>query len=271
VTADPARDEPPTGGSRRRLSPDVRRILVLWVALSVVCIVAVFLVNPLIAPKSGSSVAGFASLTNLIFTVLAVPVALFVWIFVAYSIIVFRDHSRHGTPVEELTDGPPLQAKSSQQIAWLAVTGLLAIFLVGWGMFGFYKQTTDPPRDPLVVNVTGQQWLWTYAYPSLGVRSTTLELPVDRPVEFRVTSLDVLHGFMINGLGVLIDANPGQWVTAPTITPDKLGGYTTRCVELCGLDHTFMWSPVRVVTSGAFSSWVAANRGHTPPLPVGRS
>jgi cytochrome c oxidase subunit II len=262
----PQRNEPPAGPPERRLSPDVRRILGLWIVLSIVCLAAVFLINPLIAPKSGSSVAGFANLTNLIFTALAVPVALFVWLFAAYSVIVFRDRTRQGTPVEQLEDGPPLQAKTWQQIAWLAITGFLAIFLVGWGMFGFYKQTTDPPRNPLVVNVTGQQWMWTYSYPSLGVQSTTLELPAHQPVELRVTSLDVLHGFMINGLGVAIDANPGQWVTAPTITPNKLGSYTTRCVELCGLYHTYMWSPVKVVTRTAFGSWVAANGGHVTAI-----
>ncbi|HYB23711.1 MAG TPA: cytochrome c oxidase subunit II [Solirubrobacteraceae bacterium] len=240
----------------------IRRILRLWLVLSVICIALVFVINPLIAPESASSVAGFANLTDLIFTALAVPVALFVWLFVGYSVVVFRVRAPAGAPVEELEDGPPLQAQPWQQIAWLAVTGFLAIFLVGWGMFGFYKQTTDPPRDPLVVNVTGQQWLWTYSYPSLGVQSNELELPLRRPVEFRVTSLDVLHGFVIDGLGVAMDANPGTWVTAPTVTPTKLGDYATRCVELCGLYHSYMWSRVKVVSSAAFASWVSENGGH---------
>jgi cytochrome c oxidase subunit II len=240
----------------------VRRILWLWLILSIVCIAIALLINPLIAPTSATSVAGFANLTDLLFTVLAIPVGLFVWLFVGYSIVVFREKSRIGTPAEELEDGPPLQAKAGQQIAWLGITGALAIFLVGWGMFGFYKQTTDPPARPLVVNVTGQQWMWTYSYPSLGVRSYVLELPIRRPVEFRVTSDDVLHGFVVNGLGVAMDANPGWWSTAPTVTPTKLGEYATRCVELCGLYHTYMWSRVRVVSPSTFAAWVTANGGN---------
>jgi len=239
----------------------VRRILRLWVILSVICIAIALLLNPLIAPDSATSVAGFANLTDLLFTVLAIPVGVFVWLFIGYSVVVFRESAPAGTRVEELKDGAPLQARPSQQIAWLAITGSLAIFLVGWGMFGFYKQTTDPPANPLVVNVTGQQWLWTYSYPSLGVTSNVLELPVKRPVEFRVTSDDVLHGFVVNGLGVAMDANPGTWATAPIVTPTKLGNFTTRCVELCGLYHTYMWSPVRVVSASAFAAWVAANGG----------
>ena len=92
-----------------------------------------------------------------------------------------------------------------------------------------------------------------------------------RPVQFRVTSDDVLHGFVIDGLGVAMDANPGIWVTAPTVTPNKLGNYATRCVELCGLYHTYMWSRVRVVSASNFASWVAANRGGPRASPIGRA
>ncbi len=237
-----------------------RRVLTIWAVLSVICVAVVILLRTVVNGTPGSSDASFAKLTNVLFTAMAVPVALFVWVFVGYSVVVFRERRKWTGNVDELEDGPPLEAKPRQQIAWLAITGSLAIFLVGWGMFGFYKQTIDPPAKPLVVNVTGQQWAWTYAYPSLGVQSNVLYLPVNRPVEFRVTSKDVLHGFVIDGLAVAMDANPGWWSSAPTVTPTKLGDYATRCVELCGLYHSFMWSRVRVVSASAFSAWVAANR-----------
>ena len=236
----------------------MRRVLVIWAVLSVVGIALTLVIVPIISPKSASSVAGFANLTDLLFSVLAVPVGLFVWVFVFYSLIVFREKARR--PADDLEDGPSLQARPWQQIMWLAITGALAIFLVGWGMFGFYRQTTDPPASPLVVNVTGQQWTWTYSYPSLGVQSHELVLPLDRPVEFRVTSDDVLHGFVIDQLGIAMDANPGFWVSAPVVTPTRLGSLTARCVELCGLYHTYMWSRVQVVTPARFAAWVAANR-----------
>ncbi len=258
--------EPPEhrAGLRGALrDPHVKRVLTIWVVLSAIGVVAVILLGPVVNPTSASASAGFANLTNVLFTALAVPVGLFVWVFVGYSVVMFREHRTPGAPAVDLEDGPPLQARPGQQVAWLATTGSLAIFLVGWGMFGFYKQTTDPPAKPLVVDVTGQQWAWTYSYPSLGVQSNVLELPLDRPVQFRVTSDDVLHGFAVDGLGVLMDANPGWWATAPTVTPTRLGSYAVRCDELCGLYHTFMWSPVRVVSSADFAAWVLARGGRT--------
>jgi cytochrome c oxidase subunit II len=261
---DPSGSAPLGAPVARPGSPShVRRVLQIWVVLSVIGVALVIVLAPIVNPTSASATAGFANLTDLVFTAIAVPIGLFVWVFVFYSLYTFRAKAPASGRVEDLEDGPPLQASGRQQVAWLAITGAIAIFLVGWGMFGFYKQTTDPPGNPLVVDVTGQQWTWTYSYRSLGLRTNMLELPVGHPVEFRVTSDDVLHGFVIDALGVAMDGNPGQWSTVPTVTPTRVGNYTARCVELCGLYHTYMWSRVRVVSSSAFAAWVRANRGNS--------
>jgi cytochrome c oxidase subunit 2 len=256
----------PTAGNGHRVTSGeetahIRRVLKLWGVLSVIFVALTFLVVPLVEPSTASSVAGFASLTDLIFTALAVPVALFVWVFVFYSVFVFREKRPASGDAENLEDGPPLEAKPRHQGWWLGITTALALVTVGWGMFGFYSQVTASAADALVVNVTGQEWTWTYDYPALGVQSHVLELPRNRAVEFRVTSDDVLHGFAIDALGVAMDANPGEWVTAPVVTPTKIGSFEARCVELCGLYHTYMWTPVDVVSPSDFAAWVAAHGG----------
>ena len=246
----------------------IRRVLGIWASLSVVFIALAIIVIPLVERRPGSTVAGFASLTDLVFTVAAIPVALFVWVFVFYSVATFRERSiPEGGTVEDLEDGPPLEAKPRHQIWWLGITTALAFFTVGWGMFGFYKETTSAPAHPLLINVVGQEWTWTFAYPGSGAESHELVLPLGRPVQFRVTSDDVLHGFGLAGLGISMDANPGEWVATPTVTPNKLGSYEVRCMELCGLYHTYMWSRVRVVPVRTYESWLKANTGHGGTLP----
>ncbi len=244
----------------------VSRVLWIWAILSVIVIVIVLIVVPLIERASGSPSAHFASLTDVVFTALAVPVALFVWVFMFYSLVVFRDRRSAGAVenAEDLPDGPHIEAKPRHQILWLAVTAALAAFTVAWGMFGFYQQTTAKAHStPLVVNVTGQEWTWTFGYPRLGVKSHELVLPVGHEVQFRVTSDDVLHGFSIGQLGVSMDANPGVWVATPVIKPTRLGTYEVRCNELCGLYHTYMWAQVKVVPMATFIQWVKANGGNS--------
>ncbi len=103
--------------------------------------------------------------------------------------------------------------------------------------------------------MTGQQWLWTFSYPGTGVESRSLVLPVNRPVEFNVTSVDVTHGFWPAALGVQVDANPEETTVIRT-TPDKLGNFEVRCSQLCGLYHAFMDASGPVVTPASFAKWL---------------
>ena len=87
------------------------------------------------------------------------------------------------------------------------------------------------------------------------MESRELVLPVNRPIEFDVSSVDVTHGFWPAALGVQVDANPNV-VTVIRTTPDRVGKFTVRCSQLCGLYHSFMYAPGSVVTSDQFATWL---------------
>ena len=63
-----------------------------------------------------------------------------------------------------------------------------------------------------------------------------IEVPSNRPVTFRITSSDVMHGFEIVGLNANTMAIPG-YVSQFTITFTKPGEYLIGCNEYCGLLH----------------------------------
>ena len=85
---------------------------------------------------------------------------------------------------------------------------------------------------------------------------------MNRPVQFYVTSKDVLHGFSILAFGVRVDANPGYVTTTSLFTPTQTGSYEVRCVEMCGLFHSYMWEAVKVVSANDFNAWIASQGGH---------
>ncbi|MFY9782292.1 MAG: cytochrome c oxidase subunit II, partial [Acidimicrobiales bacterium] len=126
-----------------------------------------------------------------------------------------------------------------------------------WGLAALTAENTSSSLNPLIVNVTGQQWVWTFSYPGTKVISDELYLPDNREVEFRVTSVDVTHGFWLVNMGIQVDANPGTITTIHT-TPDKLGVFEVRCEQFCGLNHAFMDAIGYVVTPQQFTSWLAA-------------
>ncbi|HET9921899.1 MAG TPA: cytochrome c oxidase subunit II [Ktedonobacteraceae bacterium] len=238
----------------------MRRAIIIWIVLSVVLIAIWLAVSQFILPQDASSLGAGDNFTFNVFTVLSIPVAMFVFVFLAYSLLVFRTRGR---PTE---DGIPLQPRLSLQVGWLGITSLLCLFLVIWGLFAFYQETSAAATpNTLVVQVTAQQWQWTFNYPQYNAASNgaqVIELPVNRPVIFYVTSDDVLHGFAIQALGVRVDANPGEVTTTAVVTPTQIGSYTVRCVELCGLLHSYMWESVKVVSTDSFNSWIQSQGGH---------
>jgi cytochrome c oxidase subunit 2 len=210
----------------------LRRALIIWAVLSVIVIAIWLAVAQFILPPAASPLDSSNNFTFLVLTVLAVPVSMFVFVFLGYSLFAFRVRDR---PTE---DGVPLQPRPSLQIGWLGITSLLCLFLFIWGAFAFYQETSAASTSKtLVVHVTAQQWQWTFDYPQYGATSQgaqVIELPVNRPVEFYVTSKDVLHGFSILALGVRVDANPGQVVTTAVITPTQTGSYTVLMRSIPG-------------------------------------
>ena len=66
-----------------------------------------------------------------------------------------------------------------------------------------------------------------------------IEVPANRPVTFRLTSSDVLHGLQAAGTNVNAMAVPG-YVSQFTYTFSKPGEYLITCHEFCGLYHHFM-------------------------------
>jgi cytochrome c oxidase subunit 2 len=116
------------------------------------------------------------------------------------------------------------------------------------------------------VQVIGQQWRFTFRYPSYGgVETDQLELPANRLVEFHVTSLDVIHSFWAYQLGVKADANPGIDNVAFVTTKSPLN-FDVHCAELCGVFHGYMFDKGRVVSPTAFTTWIQQQQQRFTPV-----
>src|SRR5262249_52966868 len=63
-----------------------------------------------------------------------------------------------------------------------------------------------------------------------------IEVPSDRPVTFRLTSSDVIHGFQVVHTNANAMAIPG-YITQFTLTFKQPGEYVIACNEYCGLQH----------------------------------
>ena len=151
------------------------------------------------------------------------------------------------------TDGPPIHGNTKLEIAWTVVPAILVI-AIGVVSAVVLEKNANAGSDPLEVKVFAQQFAWKFEYPGK-VQSEELVMPLHRSVKFEMQSADVIHSLWIPEMGQKQDVVPGV-TTEIVITPTKTGRFTLICTELCGLGHSTMRAPVRVLEQDAFASWL---------------
>jgi cytochrome c oxidase subunit II len=263
-----------------RRSDHFRRFLFIWLGLSVIAtpLVAIFL-TPDLPPGLDADDAQGQRVDNEVLTALATPIVLLVVVFLAYVLVVFRESGP--VPAEGPKEGPRVYGHSAAQTAWIVASTVIVIGLFVFGTWRLLEAGAagggqgPSPLSPLhaadgksvlPVQVIGQQWQFTYRYPTYGGLETShLVLPVGRSVELHVTSLDVIHSFWAYQLGVKADVNPGVDNIA-YVTPKRVGTFDVRCAELCGLWHGYMFDTGRVVSEQEFAAWISDQQRFFAPV-----
>lgn len=114
------------------------------------------------------------------------------------------------------------------------------------------------------INVTAYRWCWDFAYQSAPVRVTaecrgqnfpTIVVPAGRPVEFALTSRDVVHAFWLPDFAAKRDAYPDHENTLRMVFPRE-GQWKGRCSEYCGTHHVTMDFYVRVVSPDEYQRYL---------------
>jgi cytochrome c oxidase subunit II len=134
--------------------------------------------------------------------------------------------------------------------------------------------TKDVANPDVTIYVVGQQWTWTFNYMPGGDISTaddqvlytvgeagtppTLVLPVDKTVEFKLHSPDVIHDFGVPGFLEKMDVIPGPVADDNhfSVTPTVVGDYRGKCYELCGVYHSRMLFNVKIVSEADYTKYL---------------
>jgi cytochrome c oxidase subunit II len=159
----------------------------------------------------------------------------------------------HNTPLELVWTGIPL--------------GIVLVFFY-MGFRGYLDYDT-PRSDCLIVDVTAQQWKFTFTYPN-GSQDGNLYLLLGQPVRLNLHSIDVVHGIQIPNFRVQRNLVPGRqtfvWFIPTEKTPQviqtnpKTGesqlvqgdGWPIHCTEYCGDGHSRMFARVFVLDKDAY-------------------
>jgi len=189
----------------------------------------------------------------------------------AYSLVRFN-HRVHKTP-------RTFTHNSLVEVTWTLGPIVILIFIGAFSLPVLFKQLEIPKAD-VTINVTGNQWFWSYEYPDnkfsfdsfllpkaelaangyaadeyLLAADASVVVPVNKTVVLHITGADVIHSWAVPAFGVKLDAVPGRlqetWFKA-----DRIGVYFGQCSELCGKDHAYMPITVKVVSQETYDKWL---------------
>ena len=150
----------------------------------------------------------------------------------------------------------------------------------------FQLHLTEPPKNAVKIEVTGQQFAWVFRYPGadgkfgridptkiddqdnpLGIDPTDpdgkddivsrgkMVVPLNQEVQAILRSKDVTHSFFVPYLRIKQDTVPGLNISIHFMTT-KVGTYEIACAELCGLGHYKMRGTFEVKEPADFTKWL---------------
>jgi cytochrome c oxidase subunit 2 len=157
---------------------------------------------------------------------------------------------------------------------WAAV-GIIAVFLISIGFTTFgraiqppsHVETIDPEKvrtdeefgNPGVrIRADGSARVVIQAF-MFGFLPNEIRVPRGRPVTFRLTSADVIHGFQVVRTNANTMVVPG-YVSQFTTTFNRAGEYLIVCNEYCGLGHHMMYAKLIVEDVDAPASAAGGER-----------
>lgn len=204
--------------------------------------------------------------------VVLLVVGVITWILIIWAAVVYR--RRKGQT------GLPQQLRYNMPIETF-YTVVPLILVLGFFAFTARDQTIieAPIAQPDVsVEVYGKRWAWDFNYLSDNVYSAGIQaqeipgggvdnallpklyLPVNKSVEIKIESRDVIHSFWVIDFLYkkdMIPARTNYWY----FIPQQEGVFRGKCAELCGEFHSLMLFEVHVVSEAEYQRQIGALRG----------
>jgi len=118
------------------------------------------------------------------------------------------------------------------------------------------------PADtrPLEVQVVALDWKWLFLYPEQGIATVNeLAAPVDRPIEFKITSSTVMNSFFIPALAGQIYAMPGMQTRLHAVI-NHPGVYDGFSANYSGAGFSQMRFKFHGLSQAEFDQWVQAGK-----------
>jgi len=200
----------------------------------------------------------------------ALGVGVLVWGLILWCVVAYRRRKDDVGLPEQLRYNVPIEILYT----------VVPVFMVAVLFFYTARDEAalmDVSQKPdVTINVVAKQWNWDFNYinaatyedsslvamtgkPGVAAMLPALYLPVNKRVEFVLTSRDVVHSFWVPQFLRKLDVVPGM-VNRFQVVPTEIGTFQGKCAELCGAYHSAMLFQVKVVSMADYQAHMAELR-----------
>jgi cytochrome o ubiquinol oxidase subunit II len=124
----------------------------------------------------------------------------------------------------------------------------------------------ESENPPVRVEVVAMNWKWLFIYPDYGIASVNkLTIPVDTPVQFKLTADSIMNSFFIPSLGSQVYAMPGMQ-TQLNLIANVPGTYRGLSAAFSGSGFSDMHFETVATSREGFDKWVAQARASSKKL-----
>ncbi|WP_445594048.1 cytochrome aa3 quinol oxidase subunit II [Bacillus velezensis] len=189
-------------------------------------------------------------------------------VFVLFTIILVKYRDRKGKDSGNYK--PEMHGNTFLEVVWTVIPILIVIALSVPTVQTIYSLEKAPEatkdKEPLVVYATSVDWKWVFSYPEQDIETVNyLNIPVDRPVLFKISSADSMASLWIPQLGGQKYAMAGMLMDQ-YLQADKVGTYEGRNANFTGEHFADQKFNVKAVTQKDFNSWVKKAQSDSPKL-----
>ncbi|MCC5880178.1 MAG: cytochrome c oxidase subunit II [Idiomarina sp.] len=150
-----------------------------------------------------------------------------------------------------------LQKKQNSWVLWGGIalpTGAITL-LLAFGIPIGHRMLPLDTDGVMTIEIEARQWYWQVYYPDLDITLIDeIHIPVDTPVNFQISSQDVIHSFWVPRLGGKVDAIPGR-TNQLRLQASETGSFQGQCAEYCGVAHTYMDFIVHAHSAEDYAAW----------------
>ncbi|MFJ7920464.1 cytochrome aa3 quinol oxidase subunit II [Lysinibacillus fusiformis] len=189
---------------------------------------------------------------------------------VVYVLLAFMLTKYRASKTSADYEPPHEEGSHLLEITWTVIPIIIVAFLAVVTVRTTSTVEAQPAgyddKEPLVIYASSSNWKWHFSYPEEGVETVNyVNLPVDRPIEFKLYSFGPITSFWIPQLAGQKYAM-SDMLTTIHLAADEVGSFMGRNSNFNGRGFAEMEFEAQSMTQEDFDKWVADVKAKEKPL-----